>query len=216
MIDIDSKLKEILKYILIAFDMISAFSYVSLSLLELEQWILSGGVQMIVSFNGKTPKIGKDVFIAPTATIIGDVEIEDGANIWYGTVVRGDSSYIRIGKNTNIQDNSTVHTDKGGPTIIGKDVTVGHNAVIHGCTVEDRCLIGIGAIVLGKARVKAGTIVAAGSLVRRGQELGPGQLVAGNPAAFKRNLSDADNEMIEAPVRRYLRYAKEHQQNIVK
>jgi len=168
---------------------------------------------MILSFNRKSPRIGKDVFIASTAVIIGDVDIADGVNIWYGTVVRGDSSYIRIGKNTNIQDNSTVHTDRGGPTIIGCDVTVGHNAVIHGCTVEDRCLIGIGAIILGRARIKTGTIVAAGSLVRRGQELGPGQLVAGNPAVFKRNLSDADNEMLDGPVGRYLRYAKEHRQN---
>ena len=171
---------------------------------------------MILSFNGKTPKIGKDVFIAPTAVIIGYVDIDDGANIWYGTVVRGDSSHIRIGKNTNIQDNSTVHTDRDGPTIIGRDVTIGHNAVVHGCTVEDRCLIGIGAIVLGRATIKAGTIVAAGSLVRRGQQLGPGQLVAGNPAAFKRSLSDADQEMLDGPVRRYLRYAGQHGQNIVK
>jgi carbonic anhydrase/acetyltransferase-like protein (isoleucine patch superfamily) len=155
------------------------------------------------------------VFIAPTAVIIGDVDIADGVNIWYGTVIRGDSSYIRIGKNTNIQDNSTVHTDRHGPTIIGSDVTVGHNVVIHGCTVEDRCLIGIGAIVLGQARIKAGTIVAAGSLVRRGQELGPGQLVAGNPAVFKRNLTHADNEMLDGPIGRYLQYAKEHQQNSV-
>ncbi len=171
---------------------------------------------MILSFNGKVPKIGNNVFIAPTATIVGDVEIGDGTSIWYGTVVRGDSSFIRIGKNTNIQDNSTIHTDTAGPTIIGDDVTVGHNAVIHGCTVEDRCLIGIGAIVLGKAIVKTGTIVAAGSLVRRGQQLGPGQLVAGNPAALKRNLSDADNEMLDGPVRRYLRYAKEHEKNAIK
>lgn len=171
---------------------------------------------MILSFNGKTPRIGKDVFIAPTAVIIGDVHLADGVNIWYGTVVRGDSSYIRIGENTNIQDNSTVHTDRGGPTIIGSDVTVGHNAVIHGCTVENRCLIGIGAIVLGKATIKAGTIVAAGSLVRRGQQLGPGHLVAGNPAVFKRDLSDADDEMLDGPVGRYLRYAEAHQQNTVK
>ena len=169
---------------------------------------------MILSFDGITPKIGKNVFIAPTATIVGDVEIGDGASIWYGTVVRGDSSYIRIGKNTNIQDNCTVHPDTGGPTFIGDDVTVGHNAVIHGCTVENRCLIGIGAIVLGKARVKEGSIVAAGSLIKRGQEIGPGQLVVGSPAVFKRDLSDSDSELLDGPVRRYLRFARAHQISI--
>ena len=171
----------------------------------------TGGPQMILPFNGITPKIGKNVFIAQNATIIGDVEIDDGANICYGTVVRGDSSYIRIGKNTNIQDNCTVHPDTGGPTIIGDDVTVGHNAVVHGCTVENRCLIGIGAIVLGKARVKEGSIVAAGSLIIRGQQVGPGHLVVGSPAVFKRALSDTDNELLDGPVRRYLQFAREHQ-----
>ena len=166
--------------------------------------------EMILSYNGKTPKIGKNVFIAPTATVVGDVEIKDGANIWYGTVVRGDASYIKIGKNTNIQDNATVHTDTGGPTIIGDNVTVGHNAVIHGCTVEDKSLIGIGAIVLGKALVKTGTVVAAGSLVKRGQIVGPNQLVAGSPAVVKRDLLEADKDILDLPVKRYLLLARGH------
>jgi carbonic anhydrase/acetyltransferase-like protein (isoleucine patch superfamily) len=168
---------------------------------------------MIFSYKGKIPRIGKDVFIAPTATIVGDVEIDDGASIWYGTVVRGDSSYIRIGRNTNIQDNCTIHTDTGGPTLIGNDVTIGHNAVIHGCVIEDRCLIGIGSIILGKAIVRKETIVAAGSLVRRGREVGPHQLIAGSPAEFKRELSAADREMIETPVRKYLQFAREHRES---
>jgi len=167
---------------------------------------------MILTYKGKRPKIGKNVFIAPTATIVGDVEIEDGVSIWYGTVVRGDAAYIRIGANTNIQDNCTVHADIGGPTLIGAGVTVGHNAVVHGCTIEDRCLIGIGSIVLGKAIVKTGTVVAAGSLIRRGQVVGPGQLWAGCPAVVKRALTQADDETLDRPVRNYLRFAQEHQQ----
>ena len=133
---------------------------------------------MILKYNGFEPKIGKNVFIAPTATIIGNVEIADGASIWYGTVVRGDTSYIKVGRNSNIQDNCTVHTEADAPVIIGEHVTVGHNAVIHGCTIEDRVLIGIGAIILNGATIQTGSIVAAGSLIKQGQIVGTHLLVA--------------------------------------
>lgn len=165
---------------------------------------------ILVEYNGKKPKIGKNVFVASTATVVGDVEIEDSASIWYGTVLRGDTSYIRIGKNTNIQDNCTIHTDTGGPTIIGDNVTIGHSAVIHGCTVEERCLIGIGAVVLSKAHIKTGSVVAAGALVRNGQSVGPNHLVVGNPAVFKKTLTVSDAEIIHRPVRNYLKLAREH------
>jgi hydroxypyruvate reductase len=165
---------------------------------------------ILVEYNGKKPKIGKNVFVAYTATMVGDVEIDDGASIWYGTVLRGDTSYIRIGKNTNIQDNCTIHTDTGGPAIIGDDVTIGHNAVIHGCRVEKRCLIGIGAVVLGKAHIKTGSVVAAGALVKSGQAVGPNHLVAGNPAVFKKTLTASDAKIIDRPVRNYLRLAREN------
>ena len=166
------------------------------------------GVHMVFEFNGKKPKIGKNVFIAPTATVVGDVEIGDGASIWYGTVVRGDSNYLKIGKNTNIQDNSTIHTDRSGPTIIGENVAVGHNVVIHGCTIEDHCLIGIGALVLNQALVKKGSVVAAGSLVKPGQTIGPHHMVMGNPATFRKDVTDT--ELIDRPVTSYLQLAKEH------
>jgi carbonic anhydrase/acetyltransferase-like protein (isoleucine patch superfamily) len=154
---------------------------------------------MIAEYKGKTPKIGKDVFIAPTAVIIGDVEIADGANIWYGAVLRGDMSSIRVGRNTNIQDNCTVHTDYGKSAIIGQGVTVGHNAVVHGCTVEDNCLIGISAVVLNNAVIKTGSIVAAGSVVREGQVVGPGHLVTGIPASLKKILSEEEIESLRIP-----------------
>ncbi|UCG05442.1 MAG: gamma carbonic anhydrase family protein [Desulfobacterales bacterium] len=111
---------------------------------------------MILKYKDKKPVIGQNVFIAPTATIIGDVEIKDGASIWYGVVIRGDADKIRIGRNTNIQDNCTIHTDEGLPAIIGNRVSVGHNAVIHGCSIEDECLIGIHAVVLNGAKVMSG------------------------------------------------------------
>jgi len=160
---------------------------------------------MIIKHQGKVPRIGKNVYIAPTAVIIGDVELKDGVNVWYGAVLRGDEASIRVGRNTNIQDNCTVHTDLDKPTVIGDDVTVGHNAIVHGCTVENLCLIGIGAVVLNDARIKTGTVVAAGSVVRERQTVGPNQLVAGSPAVIKRELSPDIREILQEPVRSYLR-----------
>lgn len=158
---------------------------------------------MILKYKDKKPVIGQNVFIAPTATIIGDVEIKDGASIWYGVVIRGDTDKIRIGRNTNIQDNCTIHTDEGLPTIIGNRVSVGHNAVIHGCSIEDECLIGIHAVVLNGAKVMSGSVVAAGSVVTEGQHVGPLHLVAAMPAKLKRVLSEASNERIKKPLRDY-------------
>lgn len=165
---------------------------------------------MILEYNNRKPKIGKNVFIAPTATIIGDVEIMDGANIWYGTVLRGDTSRIRVGRNTNIQDNCTVHTEGNHPALIGDNVTIGHNAVVHGCTVEDESMIGIGAVILNGAYIRTGSIVAAGSVVTEGQEIGPHVLAAGTPAKIKKELSASSNERITRPVKNYLRLASEH------
>lgn len=165
---------------------------------------------MIVAYKDKKPKIEKNVFIAPTATVIGDVEIKEGASIWYGTVLRGDTSFIRIGRNTNIQDNSTVHTDGNNPAIIGNDVTIGHNAVVHGCTIENRSLIGIGAVVLNSALIKTGSIVAAGSVVKEGQIVGPNTLVAGIPASIKKILTETDAGALDKPAKNYLKLAREH------
>ncbi|MBW2591926.1 MAG: gamma carbonic anhydrase family protein [Deltaproteobacteria bacterium] len=145
---------------------------------------------MIIAFNGKKPRIGKNVFIAPTATIIGDVEIQDNSSVWYGAVLRGDTASITVGCNTNIQDNCTIHADPGKPARIGDRVTVGHNAVVHGCTVEEDSLIGINAVVLNRARIKTGSVVAAGSVVLENQVIGPFQLAAGTPAVVKKNLPE--------------------------
>lgn len=143
---------------------------------------------MIMAYQGKTPHIGNNVFIAPTAVVIGDVTIGDGASIWYGAVIRGDLAAIRIGQDTNIQDNCTIHVDEGQPALIGASVVVGHNAVLHGCTIEDLCLIGIHAVVLNGARIRRGSVVAAGAVVLEGQAVGPLELAAGMPARIRKQL----------------------------
>jgi len=165
---------------------------------------------MIASFKGIHPVIHKDAFIAEGAVVIGDVEIGNRASIWYGAVIRGDIEPVRIGENTNIQDNCTVHTEKGFPVNIGCNTSVGHNAVIHGCTIEDDCLIGIGAIVLNGALVKNSCVVAAGSVVRERQIVGPYQMVAGLPAVVKKQLDEEKIKPFLQPAKNYLRHAAGH------
>ncbi len=165
---------------------------------------------MIKSFRGINPRIGKNVFIAPNAVIIGDVVIEDHASIWYGTVVRGDRSRIRIGAYSNIQDNSTVHTVAEHPVTVGAHVTVGHNAVIHGCRIEEACLVGIGAVILNGASIGRGSIVAAHSLVKEGQAVEAHRMVAGVPAQVKRELAPGWVDRIKATAGSYADLASEH------
>jgi len=165
---------------------------------------------MILEYDGKKPKIGNNVFIAPNATIIGDVELCDGSSIWYGAVLRGDMAPIVIGENSNIQDNCTVHTDSEKPTILGKNVTVGHNAVIHACKIDDNCLIGIGAIILNEAHIKTGSVVAAASLVKERKEVGPFQLVAGVPTEVKKELDEKTITRLELHARHYVELGQEH------
>ena len=144
----------------------------------------------IVELDGVTPTIGEDVFLAPTAVLVGDVRVGDRANIWFGTVLRGDISHIEIGPGCSIQDTAVIHCATDLPTVIGSDVVVGHGAMLEGCTIEDGALIGMGAIVLQHARVGTGALVAAGTVVAERQEIAPGVLAAGIPArVLKRELS---------------------------
>ena len=165
---------------------------------------------MILEYKGQKPKIGKNVFIAPTATVVGDVEIKEGASVWYGTVLRGDRAAVSVGKNSNIQDNCTVHADPGKPAIIGDNVTIGHNAVIHACTIEDNCVIGINAVVLTSAYIKTGSVVAAGSVVKQGQVVGPYHLMTGIPATLKKELSRASAEKHRETAENYSQLALEY------
>ncbi|MFY9271324.1 MAG: gamma carbonic anhydrase family protein, partial [Candidatus Manganitrophaceae bacterium] len=141
-------------------------------------------------FQDKTPRIPATVFIASSAQVIGDVEIGEESSIWFGTVVRGDVNHIRIGARTNVQDLSVLHvTRRTHPLIIGNEVTAGHRVTLHGCTVHDRVLIGMGAILLDGAEIGAGSIIGAGALVTEGAKIPPGTLALGVPARVKRSLT---------------------------
>ena len=165
---------------------------------------------MILEYKGNRPRVGRNVFIAPTAVVIGKVSIGNNASIWFGTVIRGDRDTITIGDNTNIQDNCTVHTDPGKPVRIGRGVSIGHAAVVHGCTIENNCLIGIKAAVLNSAVIREGSIVASGAVVREGHEVGPFKLVAGVPAQVKKGLDDEALNNIQGTVEIYTRLAGEY------
>jgi carbonic anhydrase/acetyltransferase-like protein (isoleucine patch superfamily) len=153
----------------------------------------------------KEPVFGKGVYIAPTATVTGDVSVGEDASIWFNAVVRGDVNWISIGTCTNIQDGSNLHVTYGKhPLVIGDRVAVGHGCVLHGCTVEDECLIGIGAIVLDGVRVGKGSIIGAGAVVAEGTEIPPGHLVLGVPGKPVRPVTDRDTDRVRSIVNRYV------------
>ena len=162
----------------------------------------------LYSHKGILPRLAPDVFVAPNATIIGDVVIGAQSSIWFGVVLRGDVFPIRIGARTNIQDNAVVHVTNGkAATTIGDDVTVGHLALLHGCTVGDRCLIGMGSIILDNAVIEDDCFVAAGSLISPGTRIAARSLVVGRPARKVRTLDDADLAEIRNAGALYVQYA---------
>lgn len=166
---------------------------------------------LIRAFRDATPKLGPDVFVADSASVIGAVELEAGVSVWYGAVLRGDVGRIRIGARSNVQDNATIHmTFQHSDALIGSEVTVGHNAVIHGAVVEDGALIGMQAVLLDNARVGAGAWVAAGSVVPPAMVVPPGVLVRGSPARVVRPLRAEETAQAKAAVQRYLELAREH------
>jgi carbonic anhydrase/acetyltransferase-like protein (isoleucine patch superfamily) len=158
---------------------------------------------MIIEYHGKHPRMGQDVFIAPTAVIIGDVEIGDGASVWYGAVLRGDEGRIVIGRGSNVQDNAVIHTTPKIPTILKENVTIGHGALLEGCTIEDGAVVGMGAIVLHAAVVGAQAMVAAGAVVTPGAIIPPRTLAAGSPAVIKKELSGAALASVEWSAKAY-------------
>ena len=163
------------------------------------------------SYNGKRPDIARGVFLAETCAVIGDVVIGEESSIWYGTVVRGDVMPIRIGARTSIQDNTVIHvTSDFSGTIVGSDCTVGHSAIIHACTVEDSCLIGMGSILLDGAVIGRGSLVGAGALVTPGTNIPPGSLVVGSPAKVKRPLNDKEREQIQYGALHYVELARRY------
>jgi carbonic anhydrase/acetyltransferase-like protein (isoleucine patch superfamily) len=162
-------------------------------------------------FGGKRPQLGQGVFVAETAAVIGDVVIGDESSIWYGTVVRGDVMPVRIGARTSIQDGTIIHvTSDFSGTVIGDDCTIGHAAIIHACTVEDFCLIGMGAILLDGARIGRGSLVGAGALVTPGTDIPPGSLVLGSPARVKRPVSDKERAQIAYGAQHYVELTRRY------
>lgn len=155
---------------------------------------------LIKTLNEKTPVLGKDCFLAETATIIGDVTLGDGCSIWFNAVLRGDVHYIKIGNNTNVQDNAVIHaTYKKSPTNIGNNVIIAHGAIVHGCTIKDNVMVGMNSIILDDAVVESNTIIAAGSVVTKGTIVKSGSVYAGIPA---KKMKDISTELLEGEINR--------------
>lgn len=163
------------------------------------------------SFGGVRPQLGRGVFLAENCALIGDVVVGDESSIWYSTVLRGDVCSIRIGARTNLQDGIVVHvTSSGFATAIGDDCTIGHGAIVHACTIEDHCLIGMGATVLDGARVGRGSLVGAGALVTPGTDIPPESLVLGAPARVVRPVNPREREQIEYGAVHYVELARRY------
>jgi carbonic anhydrase/acetyltransferase-like protein (isoleucine patch superfamily) len=156
------------------------------------------------SFRGKEPQIHPTAFIAPTAVLIGDVLVEENASVWYGAVLRGDMGAIRVGQAANVQDNCVVHSQPGKDVIIGERATIGHAAILHGCTVKRGSLVGMGAVVLEGAIIGEQSVVAAGSVVVESMNVPDRHLVAGSPAAIKKELGPTVGQALEQGVEEYL------------
>jgi carbonic anhydrase/acetyltransferase-like protein (isoleucine patch superfamily) len=174
------------------------------------------GAQLI-SFGGKAPQIDASAFVAPGARLIGDIEIGPEASVWYNCVLRGDVNRIRIGARTNIQDGSVIHVDSprtghesGHPTIIGEEVLIGHLAMVHGCLLHDRAFVGLGAIVMDGCEIESGGMLAAGAMLTPGRRVPAGQLWAGRPAKYVRDLSQEELAAQREGVAHYVALAKAH------
>ena len=167
---------------------------------------------MIVrGYDGRTPRFGDRVFVADNAAIIGDVEVGNDCSIWYSTTIRGDVNFIRIGSRTNVQDNCTIHvTHDKWPTVISEEVTIGHGAIVHGCTIHRGALIGMGSRVLDGAVVGESALVGAGALVPEGMTVPPRTLVVGVPARVKRSLTDDELAHLDRSWRNYVEYKEKY------
>ena len=166
---------------------------------------------LIIPHHDCFPRISAGVFLAPSSTVIGEVEIGADSSVWFNAVVRGDVNRVIIGCRTNIQDGAVVHvTNATHPTVLGDDVTIGHNAVVHGCTVENGCLLGMQSCVLDGVVIGECSLVAAGAVVAPGTHVPPGSLVVGAPARVKRQLSDREREGLLASARNYVQYVRDY------
>lgn len=170
---------------------------------------------IILPYKGKTPKIAKSAFIAPGAVVIGDVEIGEETNVWFGCVIRGDVHSIRIGNHTNIQDGSVVHVSEGiAATTIGNNITIGHKAIIHGCTLENGSFVGMGSTVMDNAVIESGGMLAAGALLTPGKRIEGGQLWAGSPAKYFRDLKRDEARFIYTSAKHYVDLGQSYVQEL--
>lgn len=165
---------------------------------------------LILAYNGKEPRIAPDAYVAPNATLIGDVTIEAGASVWFGAVLRGDDDRIVIGPESNVQDNAVVHADRGFPTIVGRGVTIGHGAIVHGARVGDGALIGMGATLLNGAVVAEESLVGANALVAERKEFATRSLILGAPARVVRELDEAGVAGLRQSARHYVERARNY------
>ena len=162
---------------------------------------------MIRAYKGRMPQIAATAYVDAAAVVIGDVSIGEHSSVWPWCVLRGDVNYIRIGARTNIQDGSVLHVMRDEhPLVLGDSVTIGHGCMLHGCTIESRCLIGMGSIILNGAKIGTGSIIAAGALVPEGTVVPPGSLFMGHPGKFRRALTEEDQASIDAYAARYVEY----------
>jgi carbonic anhydrase/acetyltransferase-like protein (isoleucine patch superfamily) len=169
---------------------------------------------LVLPFDGVRPDVDAKAWIAPTAVLVGGVHLGEEASVWYSAVLRGDRDSIAVGAGSNIQDGCVLHTDPGFPVRVGSGVSVGHRAVVHGCTVGDDVLVGMGAVVLNGARVGSGTLIAAGAVVLEGADIPPGSLVAGVPGKVRRGLTDDERAAILTNAATYRELAAAHARSI--
>ncbi|POH60109.1 gamma carbonic anhydrase family protein [Arthrobacter glacialis] len=167
-------------------------------------------MNQLITFDGITPTVHESAFVAHTAVLIGQATLGADASAFYGVVMRGDTNSISVGAGSNLQDNVVLHADPGFPTHVGSGVSVGHSAVIHGCTIEDDCLIGMSATVMNGAVIGAGSLVAGGAVVLEGAVIPPGSLVAGVPAKVRRELSAEEREHVRENAENYVALARKH------
>lgn len=172
---------------------------------------------MIRSYKGRKPQIAASAYVDAAAVVIGDVTIGEHASVWPGVVIRGDVHYIRIGARTNVQDGSVLHVMRDEwPLILGDNVTIGHGVLLHGCTIESRCLIGMGSIILNGTKIGTGSIIAAGTLVPERTEVPPGSLFMGHPGKFRRALTAEDQASIDNYAARYVEYKETYRAEVGK
>jgi carbonic anhydrase/acetyltransferase-like protein (isoleucine patch superfamily) len=160
------------------------------------------------------PEVADSAWVAPGAYVVGDVRLGEESSVWYGAVLRGDTEPIRVGARTNIQDGCVAHADPGYPAIVGEDRVVGHKAIVHGCEIGDKCLIGMGATILNGAKIGEGSIVAAGALVPEGKEFPANSLIVGIPAKRAKDVSEEQTEDIARGVRTYVERAAAHRESL--